>query len=127
MLLLKVPWSSIEHALKKICCQSIQIYIYIYIYTYIPHRKCFCDTPYLFKNQIIGQNMYKIINAGTQRLFIHIYIFVYFGSKFTLMHVLLKTRELLTEAIFLLIFSIFLICCFFSAGRWKISRPIFIF
>ena len=34
MLLLIVPWSSIEHALKKICCQSIQIYIYIYKYIY---------------------------------------------------------------------------------------------
>ena len=27
LLLLKVPWSSIEHAIKKICYQSIQICI----------------------------------------------------------------------------------------------------
>ena len=35
--------------------------------------------------------------------------------------------QLITEAIFLFIFSILLFFCLFSAGRWKISCPIFIF
>ena len=53
-------------------------------------------------------------NEKKKHKYTYIDIFVYFGSKFSLMHVLLKTRELLTEAIFLFIFSIFIILCFFQ-------------